>query len=84
MHLFGRQCLLVVLGGMRKTYALQYPGILAVWMALKDAYERGYRHLEFMDVGLPFKNTDIVNSFFVRRKTKQHTPLVPFQMDMAE
>ena len=42
-------------GGMRKTYALQYPGILAVWMALKDAYERGYRHLEFMDVGLPFK-----------------------------
>ena len=42
-------------GGMRKTYALQYPGILAVWMALKDAYERGFRHLEFMDVGLPFR-----------------------------
>lgn len=42
-------------GGMRKTYASQYPGILAVWMALKDAYERGYQHLEFMDVGLPFK-----------------------------
>lgn len=42
-------------GGMRKTYALQYPGILAVWMALKDAYERGYEHLEYMDVGLPFK-----------------------------
>lgn len=42
-------------GGMRKTYALQYPGILAVWMALKDAHERGYKHLEFMDVGLPFK-----------------------------
>lgn len=42
-------------GGMRKSYALQYPGILAVWMALKDAHERGYRHMEFMDVGLPFK-----------------------------
>lgn len=42
-------------GGMRKTYALQYPGILAVWMALKDAYGRNYAHLEFMDVGLPFK-----------------------------
>lgn len=39
---------------MRKTYALQYPGILAVWQALRDAKERGYRHLEFMDVGLPF------------------------------
>lgn len=42
-------------GGMRKTYALQYPGILAVWKALDDAQQRGYRHLEFMDVGLPFR-----------------------------
>lgn len=41
-------------GGMRKTYARQYPGILAVWYALVDAKQRGYRHLEFMDVGLPF------------------------------
>lgn len=42
-------------GGMRKSYAIQYPGILAVWGALKDAFDRGYRHMEFMDVGLPFK-----------------------------
>lgn len=42
-------------GGMRKTYALQYPGILAVWHALTDAKKWGYRHLEFMDVGLPFR-----------------------------
>ena len=42
-------------GGMRKTYALQYPGVLAVWKALEDAHERGFRHLEFMDVGLPFR-----------------------------
>lgn len=42
-------------GGMRKTYALQYPGILAVWKALIDAQANGYRHMEFMDVGLPFK-----------------------------
>ncbi len=42
-------------GGMRKTYALQYPGILAVWKALDDAKQRGCRHLEFMDVGLPFR-----------------------------
>lgn len=41
-------------GGMRKTYALQYPGILAVWYALHDARQRGYRYLEYMDVGLPF------------------------------
>ncbi len=42
-------------GGMRNTYALQYPGILAVWYALHDAKQRGYHHLEFMDVGLPFR-----------------------------
>ncbi|MDR0896115.1 MAG: GNAT family N-acetyltransferase [Prevotellaceae bacterium] len=42
-------------GGMRKTYLLQYPGVLAVWGALRDARERGFRHLEFMDVGLPFR-----------------------------
>lgn len=41
-------------GGMRKSYALQYPGILAVWKALTDARDRGYSHLEFMDAGLPF------------------------------
>ncbi|MCD8310430.1 MAG: GNAT family N-acetyltransferase [Prevotellaceae bacterium] len=42
-------------GGLRKRYALQYPGILAVWYALTDAKRRGYSHLEFMDVGLPFR-----------------------------
>lgn len=42
-------------GGMRKSYAMQYPGVLAVWAALKDAFECGYKHLEFVDVGLPFK-----------------------------
>lgn len=42
-------------GGMRKTYALQYPGVLAVWKALEDARQRGFRHMEFMDVGLPFR-----------------------------
>ena len=40
---------------MRKTYALQYPGVLAVWKALEDAHQRGFRHMEFMDVGLPFR-----------------------------
>ena len=42
-------------GGMRKTYAFLYPGILAVWAPLTYAYEKGYQHLEFMDAGLPFK-----------------------------
>lgn len=42
-------------GGMRKRYALQQPGILAVWKAMQDAKQRGYHHIEFMDVGLPFR-----------------------------
>lgn len=44
-------------GGMRKTYAFLYPGILAVWAPITYAYEKGYAHLEFMDAGLPFKST---------------------------
>ncbi|MDR0938350.1 MAG: GNAT family N-acetyltransferase [Mediterranea sp.] len=50
-----REAYLWFSGGMRKTYALQYPGVLAVWKALDDAYHHGYEHLEFMDVGLPFR-----------------------------
>ncbi len=42
-------------GGLRKSYPKQYPGVLAVWAALTYAYEHGYKHMEFMDVGLPFK-----------------------------
>ncbi len=41
-------------GGLRKSYPKQYPGVLAVWAALTYAYEQGYKHMEFMDVGLPF------------------------------
>lgn len=41
--------------GLRKSYPRQYPGILAVWGALTYAYDNGYKHMEFMDVGLPFK-----------------------------
>ena len=41
-------------GGLRKRYPLQYPGIMAVWGALTYSYKNGYKHMEFMDVGLPF------------------------------
>lgn len=51
----GNDAFLWFSGGMRKTYALQYPGVLAVWKAIDDAHQRGFNHLEFMDVGLPFR-----------------------------
>ena len=42
-------------GGMRKTYAFLYPGVLAVSAAHTYAREEGYEHFELMDAGLPFK-----------------------------
>ncbi len=57
-------------GGLRKTYAQLYPGILAVWAALDYAHAHGYRHLEFMDAGLPFKESGYRN-FILRFGGKQ-------------
>lgn len=42
-------------GGLRKSYPLQHPGIMAVWQALCYAHERGYSHFEFFDAGLPYR-----------------------------
>jgi hypothetical protein len=55
---------------MRKLYAMQHPGILAVWAALKDAFDRGISHLEFMDVGLPFRRHGY-RDFIIRFGGKQ-------------
>lgn len=41
--------------GMKKSYPFEYPGIMAVWGAIKYSYENGYDHFEFLDPGLPFK-----------------------------
>lgn len=57
-------------GGMRKTYAPQYPGVLAVWKALQDAHANGFRHMEFLDVGLPFRKHGYRN-FVLRFGGKQ-------------
>ena len=66
----GTEAYLLFSGGMRKTYAKQYPGILAVWKAIEYTYEHGYRHLEFMDAGLPFKEHGYRN-FILRFGGKQ-------------
>ncbi len=51
----GEDAYLLFSGGMRKTYAWLYPGVLAVWAAIDYAHSKGYHHFEFMDAGLPFK-----------------------------
>ena len=38
----------------RKTYMHLHPDVVTIWDTMKDAYDRGYQHMCFMDVGLPF------------------------------
>lgn len=51
----GKEAYLWFSGGSKKRHAILYPGVLAVWAAIDDARRMGCRHLEFMDVGLPFR-----------------------------
>lgn len=39
----------------RKSYAIVHPRELTIWHAIKDSHRRGYEHIFFMDVGLPFR-----------------------------
>ncbi len=43
----------------RKTFVVVHPDVLTIWHAIKDSYQRGYEHIFFIDVGLPFRK----NSF---------------------
>lgn len=38
----------------RKSYVRLHPDVLTVWHAIGHAYEQGFRHMRFMDVGLPY------------------------------
>lgn len=39
----------------RKSYAFLHPDILTIWHAIKDSHQKGYDHIFFLDVGLPFR-----------------------------
>ncbi len=39
----------------RKSYAIMHPREMTIWHAIKDSHSRGYEHIYFMDVGLPFR-----------------------------
>lgn len=51
----GKDAYLLFSGGLRKSYPLQYPGVLAVWNAMVYSHAHGYEHFEFIEAGLPFK-----------------------------
>lgn len=38
----------------RKSFIRLHPDTMTIWHAIKYAYDNGYRHIFFMDVGLPF------------------------------
>ena len=49
--------------GLRKSYPLQYPGIMAIWAALSDAYTRKYGHFEFLEARvLPYFHRKFLNT----------------------
>jgi hypothetical protein len=39
----------------RKTFAFLHPDDITIWHAIKDSHAKGYEHIYFMDVGLPFR-----------------------------
>jgi len=38
----------------RKTFAPLHPADITIWNTIQDSYERGFEHIFFMDVGLPY------------------------------
>lgn len=38
----------------RKSYMTVHPDVMTIWDTMQDCYQRGFQHMCFMDVGLPF------------------------------
>lgn len=54
------------LASKRKSHPLLRPSRMTVWAALKNARDNGYKHMYFLDVGLPFRRNrfrDFILSF---------------------
>lgn len=51
----GGDAYLWYMASLRKTFLKLHPDAVTVWAAIKDAHARGYAHIRFMDVGLPFR-----------------------------
>ena len=43
------------LASLRKSYVTLHPDVATVWAVIKHAHAHGYAHINFMDVGLPFR-----------------------------
>ncbi|MDY6266096.1 MAG: GNAT family N-acetyltransferase [Prevotella sp.] len=50
----------------RKSHPLHHPDVMTVWHAIKSSFDRGMRHICFMNVGLPLRRSryrDFILSF---------------------
>lgn len=47
--------------GLRKSYPLAYPGVLAVWAAMKDAQQLMVKHFEFLEAKIDYIRPDYMN-----------------------
>ena len=51
----GRNAYLWYTAFRRKSFAFVHPDVLTIWHVLDDSHKRGYDHVFFLDVGLPFR-----------------------------
>ena len=42
----------------RKSFVRLHPDEMTIWHAIKDSYNRGFQHIFFMNVGLPFRRSN--------------------------
>lgn len=66
----------------RKTYIHLHPGAVTIWHAIKYAHEKGYQHINFLDVGLPFQKNPF-REFILRFGGKPVTTYRWFRCSIA-
>ena len=54
----------------RKSFIAVHPDVMTIWDAMQDCYQRGFDHMCFMDVGLPFSKNPF-REFILRFGGKQ-------------
>ena len=72
-------------GGMRKTYAFLYPGILAVWAPITYARRKRICTFGIHGCRITVQKARLQGLYTpLWRQAEQYTPLVPLQLEVAE
>jgi len=65
----------------RKSYIHLHPDVMTIWDTMQDAYQRGYQHMVFMDVGLPFSKNPF-REFILRFGGKEQSTFRWFRVSI--